>query len=62
MIVKITNLLDSPYGLTVGNIYEITGSYKMPDGKIAYTIDLDDDGDPNEIYDGEFEEFIYEGP
>lgn len=57
MIVKITKLLGSPAcGLTAGNIYEITRSYIMPGGVVAYCIDKDDDGDSNELYDGEFEE------
>lgn len=56
MKVRITELKDNPYGLTVGNVYEIVDTYKFPDGKVAYSIDIDDQGDPNEIYDGEFEE------
>lgn len=58
MKVRVTELKDNPYtyGLTVGNTYEITDHYKFPDGKVAYCVDCDDQGESNELYDGEFEE------
>lgn len=48
----------TPYGLTIGNIYEVAEPYKLTDGTNAYTIEEDDDGDENELYDGEFEVIV----
>jgi len=47
---------ESTLGLTVGNIYQVVDTYKFPgSNKLVVTIDKDDDGDENELYEGEFE-------
>lgn len=49
---------ESTFGLTIGNIYQVAGTYKSFDSeKLVVTIEQDDDGDENELYEGEYEVF-----
>lgn len=50
-----TDIENGFHGLTIGNTYTIMDEYKFPCGKKVYMIEADDDGDENELYEGEFE-------
>lgn len=47
---------ETTLGLTIGNVYKVAGTYTFPDSeKLVVTIEEDDDGDENELYEGEYE-------
>lgn len=60
MKVKLLNFKDenlSNIGLTIGALYEVHDEYLDFQGKRVVSI-IDDDYDNNELYEGEFEEYV----